>query len=52
MFIRPGIIRLIPVALVGVVWIANTALAYMRGRKALKKEGEKGDFEYTSKKSR
>ncbi len=38
MFLRPGLIRLIPAIVVGVGWLANTALAYIRGSKILKEE--------------
>ena len=38
MFLKPGLIRLIPAIIVGVGWVANAALAYIRGSKILKKE--------------
>jgi hypothetical protein len=44
MFIRPGLLRLIPMVFVGASWAANIVLAHVRGRKLLeksKKEKEK-----------
>jgi len=38
MFIKPSVIRLIPMVVVGVGWVINVALAYIRGSKILKKE--------------
>jgi len=43
MFLRPGLIRLIPAVIVGVSWVANAALAYIRGSKILKKEKKDRD---------
>jgi hypothetical protein len=39
---RPGLIRLIPMAIVGISWAANVVMAYIRGKKVLKEE-EKND---------
>ena len=38
MFLRPGIIRLIPAAIIGMGWAINVALAYIKGSKILKKK--------------
>jgi hypothetical protein len=42
MFIRPGFIRLIPAAIVGMGWAINVALAYIKGSKILKEKEESG----------
>jgi len=39
-FLRPSVIRLIPMVIVGVGWAANVILAYIRGSKILKDKEE------------
>jgi len=41
MIIRPGLLRLIPMAFVSAAWLATVALGCIRGRKMLKEEKEK-----------
>ena len=43
MFIRPSVIRLIPMVIIGVGWAVNTALAYIRGSKILKEKEKDHD---------
>jgi hypothetical protein len=40
---RPGLIRLIPMAIVGIGWAANVVIAYLRGSKLLKKGKKRGN---------
>jgi len=40
--IRPGLIRLIPIAIVGIGWTFNVVMAYIRGSKILKKGKRRG----------
>ena len=41
--LRPSLLRMIPAALVSVVWSANVALAYIRGKKIINKDKENVD---------